>query len=70
MDSQYDDLAFDKLLSDNRDRYIQQSRNTRCGRVAELPTREERIEVTKRPEQYVWVRETNLWYSLPDASSS
>jgi hypothetical protein len=36
------DPSFDKLLSDNRDRYIQQSTNTRCGQVARLPQREGR----------------------------
>ncbi len=34
-----DDPAFDKLLSDNRERYIQQSALTKCGQVAELPKR-------------------------------
>lgn len=31
------DPAFDKLLSDNRDLYVQQSKNTRNGVVAEFP---------------------------------
>lgn len=35
------DPAFEKLLSDNRDRYIEQSSNTRCGQVAQLPKRNE-----------------------------
>lgn len=34
----YDDRAH-KLLSDNRQRYIEQSRNTRGGVVAPLPKR-------------------------------
>lgn len=37
-DAELDTLADpDKGLSDNRDRYIAQSRNTLCGHVAELP---------------------------------
>jgi len=42
------DPAFEKLLSDNRDRYIRQSSNTRCGQVAPLP---ERAGSGDRPDQ-------------------
>ena len=34
------DPCFEKLLSDNRERYIQQSINTRYGQVAQLPRRD------------------------------
>ena len=36
----YADPCFEKLLSDNRDRYIQQSSQTRYGQVAQLPHRD------------------------------
>jgi len=50
------DPAFEKLLSDNRERYIQQSRNTRCGQVAPLPPRDHEAERPARPTQLMRYR--------------
>lgn len=44
------DPALCKDLSDNRDRYVAQSRATRNGVVAELPPRPGAMKVTDEPE--------------------
>jgi len=49
------DPAFEKLLSDNRERYIQQSSNTRCGQVAPLPTRDKSAEKPNYPKPHAWL---------------
>lgn len=51
------DPSFEKLLSDNRERYIQQSTNTRCGQVALLPQR------SKPPSDWSNSREMCVWFS-------
>jgi hypothetical protein len=48
------DPAFEKLLSDNRDRYIGQSSATRCGQVAPLPERAGVVEKPNRPKASAW----------------
>lgn len=56
MDVTYEvDPAFEKLLSDNRDRYIRQSCNTHCGQVAALPGRELTSVLSDRPERASWL---------------
>lgn len=52
------DPCFEKLLSDNRDRYIQQSSNTRCGQVALLPERNGSFDWLSRAEMCVWFSES------------
>jgi len=56
----YADPCFEKLLSDNRDRYIQQSSQTRYGQVAKLPHRD-------RDESADWKERINaemcVWFS-------
>jgi hypothetical protein len=52
------DPSFEKLLSDNRDRYIQQSSDTRYGQVARLPKRNQPADWSNRPEMSVWFSES------------
>jgi hypothetical protein len=57
MDMYIDDVdpAFEKLLSDNRDRYIRQSSNTRCGQVAPLPERNKNVDKPNCPKPHAWL---------------
>jgi hypothetical protein len=48
------DPASEKLLSDNRDRYIQQSSNTRCGQVAPLPQSKEMVDRIYHVRPHSW----------------
>ena len=62
MDTYIEDVdpAFEKLLSDNRDRYIEQSSKTRYGLVPQLPHRD-------RDESADWKdrvkAEMSVWFS-------
>ena len=57
MDTYIEDVdpAFEKLLSDNRDRYIQQSSNTHCGQVAPLPERKQTVDKPSQPKMHAWL---------------
>jgi len=67
MDNIYSDIdeadpAFEKLLSDNRDRYIQQSSKTRCGQVAPLPERAGTGERSSQPKDHAkFLRNRPAW---------
>ena len=58
------DPCFEKLLSDNRDRYIQQSSNTRCGQVAVLPKRTTAIDWSDI--EWASRAEMGVWFGEPD----
>ena len=64
------DPAFEKLLSDNRDRYIRQSNSTRCGQVAPLPERKRTVDKPDHPKPYAWFFRDRFMPGLSLASRS